>query len=187
MFISVWIDKDVTKLRYYNRERAMMKLAGFLLAFLLFVVSSSCTSEPPRGDDPQKAPNFALATADGKTVELEELKGRVVVINFWATWCSPCRAEIPGMLEVYEKYKGDGLEIVGISLDRGGWKTVAPFVERMGINYPVVLGGGEVVRKYGGVQAIPTTFIVDKGGYVVNGHMGYLSKEDLEEMVKGLL
>jgi cytochrome c biogenesis protein CcmG/thiol:disulfide interchange protein DsbE len=91
------------------------------------------------------------------------------------------------MLEVYEKYRGDGLEIVGISLDRGGWNVVTPFVERMGVDYPVVLGGGAIVQKYGGFQAIPTTFIVNKQGNVVNGHTGYLSKDDLEVMVKNLL
>jgi cytochrome c biogenesis protein CcmG/thiol:disulfide interchange protein DsbE len=165
----------------------MMKYTGFFLALMLFAATPSCSSGTPREDDPNKAPNFVLMTADGRTIELEELKGRVVVLNFWATWCGPCRAEIPGMLEVYEKYRGDGLEIVGISLDRGGWNVVTPFVERMGVDYPVVLGGGAIVQKYGGFQAIPTTFIVNKQGNVVNGHTGYLSKDDLEVMVKNLL
>ncbi|MGB2960751.1 MAG: TlpA disulfide reductase family protein [Bacteroidota bacterium] len=165
----------------------MMRITGFFLALLLFAATPSCSSDTPPDDNGNTAPNFALTTAGGATIELKELEGSVVVINFWATWCSPCRAEIPGMLEVYEKYRGDGLEIVGIALDRDGWNVVTPFVERMNISYPIVLGGREVVQKYGGISALPTTFIVDKKGNVVKGHVGYLSKDDLEEIVSKLL
>jgi peroxiredoxin len=134
-----------------------------------------------------KAPNFVLKTQEGKTLELKRLKGKVVVLNFWATWCSPCRAEIPGMLEVYDKYKSKGLEIIGVSLDRGGWTRVTPFVQRMRITYPVVIGDGELVELYGGIEAIPTTFIIDKKGNVAQKHIGYLSKEAFEEQIQGLL
>src|SRR5512135_1596144 len=85
------------------------------------------------GSAAKKAPNFALKTSDGATIELSKLKGKTVVVNFWATWCGPCRAEIPGFLEVYEKYKSKGLEIVGVSLDEGGWNDVKPFVKKLNI------------------------------------------------------
>jgi cytochrome c biogenesis protein CcmG/thiol:disulfide interchange protein DsbE len=172
---------------YDETERRMMRITGFFLALLLFVATPSCSSDTPPDDKGNSAPNFALTTVEGRTIELKELEGSVVVINFWATWCAPCRAEIPGMLEVYDKYRGEGLEIVGIALDRGGWNVVTPFVEKMKINYPIVLGGGEIVQKYGGISAIPTTFIVDKKGNVVKGHVGYLSKDDLEKIVSKLL
>lgn len=134
-----------------------------------------------------KAPNFNLEAADGSVVELSRLKGKVVVVNFWATWCGPCRSEIPGFLEVYKQYKSKGLEIVGVSLDRGGWDEVKPFVKKYKINYPVVVGDNDIVEAYGGIEAIPTTFFVDKKGNVVKRHLGYLDKSAFEKLIKGLL
>ncbi len=135
----------------------------------------------------KKAPNFTLKTADGATIELAKLKGKTVVVNFWATWCGPCRAEIPGFLEVYAKYKSKGLEIVGVSLDQGGWDDVKPFVKKLNISYPIVLGNDKVSRLYGNIEAIPTTFIVDKNGMIVDQHVGYMRAEDFENKIKGLL
>jgi thiol-disulfide isomerase/thioredoxin len=152
-------------------------VAVVLMAFLAVALS------PAQG----KAPNFALKTAEGRVVELSKLQGKVVVVNFWATWCGPCRAEMPGMLEVYSAYKGKGVEFVGISVDEGGWKDVTPFVKRMSITYPVVLDDGAVAGAYGGVNAIPTTFIVDRKGNLVTKHVGYLSKEDFEKNIKAVL
>jgi thiol-disulfide isomerase/thioredoxin len=150
------------------------------ILFLAFAGFSSPTAA-------KKAPNFSLSTNDGKTIELSKLKGKTVVINFWATWCGPCRAEIPGFLEVYEKYKSKGLEIVGISLDQGGWNDVSPFVKKFKISYPVVIGNDKISKQYGNIEAIPTTFIVDKNGTIVDEHVGYLKKEDFENKIKGLL
>ena len=152
-------------------------LAVLLLAFVVAI--------PAHAADP--APNFSLTTGDGKKVDLSKLKGKVVVVNFWATWCGPCRSEIPGMLEVYDKYKSKGLEIVGISLDRDGWKVVTPYVEKTKMTYPVVLGNEDLVRAYGGIEAIPTTFIVDKKGNIAEKHIGYMSKDSFEKKVKKVL
>ncbi len=135
----------------------------------------------------QKAPNFKLKSQDGKVVELAKLKGKVVVINFWATWCGPCRKEIPGFLEVYKQYKEKGLEIVGVSLDEEGWDVVKPYVDRAKMTYPVVIGDGDLANAYGGIEAIPATFIVDKKGNIAKKHVGYLSKSDFETIVKSLL
>jgi thiol-disulfide isomerase/thioredoxin len=164
-----------------------------LIGVLLLFSSVSCDAGESSGKGAAtvgtkgNAPNFVLKTSSGTDVELKKLSGKVVVVNFWATWCGPCRAEIPGMLEVYDKYKGKGLEIVGISLDQNGWRVITPFVERMKITYPVVWDQGEVAMAYGGIQAIPTTFIIDRDGDVVKRHMGYLSKEAFEQAIQPYL
>jgi peroxiredoxin len=134
-----------------------------------------------------KAPNFRLKSSTGKIIELSKLRGKVVVVNFWATWCGPCRAEVPGFLEVYNNYKSKGLEIIGVSLDETGWDVVMPFLRRYKITYPVVVGDGKVVHDYGGIDAIPTTFIVDRDGDVVSGHRGLLPKAQLEKMLREVL
>jgi cytochrome c biogenesis protein CcmG/thiol:disulfide interchange protein DsbE len=134
-----------------------------------------------------KAPNFSLKTSDGKSLELAKLQGKVVVVNFWATWCGPCRKEIPGFIEVYGRLKSKGLEIVGISLDREGWTVVKPYIDKSKITYPVVVDNGKLADAYGGIDAIPTTFIVDRKGNIVKKHVGYISKEDLEKLVSASL
>jgi peroxiredoxin len=151
-----------------------------VVLLLAFVVSLPAIAADP-------APNFSLKTGDGKVVELSKLKGKAVVVNFWATWCGPCRSEIPGMLEVYDKYKSKGLEIVGISLDRDGWKVVTPYVEKTKMTYPVVIGDEGIVKAYGGIEAIPTTFIVDRKGNIAEKHIGYMSRDDFEKKVKKVL
>lgn len=133
------------------------------------------------------APNFVLKNAAGATVDLAKLRGKAVVVNFWATWCPPCRAEIPGFITVYKKYKGKGLEIVGVSLDEKGWGVINPFIKKHEIPYPVVLGDMNVAEAYGGIRSIPTTFFVDRKGKIADQHVGYMSEEDFERKVKSLL
>ena len=161
-----------------------MKCRVLLFLFPLLFLFYSGYSLPAQK---LKAPNFSLKTYDGKIIELAKLKGNVVVVNFWATWCPPCRAEIPDFIKVYEAYKSKGLEIIGVSLDEDGWSKVNPFVEKYKMNFPVVLGTMEIVRQYGGIEGIPTTFVVDKDGNVAGMQVGMLSKEALEQKVNSLL
>jgi cytochrome c biogenesis protein CcmG, thiol:disulfide interchange protein DsbE len=155
--------------------------ASLILAFLLFSAGNAQSVQNV------KAPNFLLKTFDGKTIELSKLKGKAVVVNFWATWCPPCRAEIPDFIKVYDEYKSRGLEIVGIALDEDGWQKVNPFVKKNKINYPIVLGTTEVVQLYGGIEGIPTTFFVDKKGNIAGQQVGMLDKSALEKKIKVIL
>lgn len=153
-----------------------------LVLVFLFTLGASAQSVKR-----QKAPRFSLKNQDGKVIDLNKLKGKIVLVNFWATWCGPCRAEIPDFIEVYNKYKSKGFEIVGIALDEGGWSKVAPFIEKEKINYPIVLGSQEIANAYGGIEGIPTTFIIDKNGYIAGRQVGMLTKEALEHALNSLL
>ena len=134
------------------------------------------------------APDFTLPTSDGKTLKLSDLKGKVVIIDFWATWCPPCRKGIPDLIELKKKYGSKGLEIVGISVDAENTiGEVIPFIKNQGINYPVVYGNSVVAQAYGGVSAIPTTFVIDKKGKIVASYEGLMSQATYENHIKKLL
>lgn len=133
------------------------------------------------------APDFKLEDLNGRIYRLTELKGRVVVLNFFATWCGPCRLEIPELVRLYRKFKDKGLEIVGISLDQDGNAVLRPFIMRYGITYPIVLGTREVVVDYGGVQGIPTTFVIDHNGAVSDYFVGLQPSHMIENTVVKLL
>jgi len=133
--------------------------------------------------DGKIAPDFTLTSTDGKSIKLSDYRGKVVVLDFWATWCPPCKAEIPDFIKLYSKYKDDGFQMLGVSLDQGGLKDVVPFMKDHGIDYPIVLGTEEVVSAYGGIRGIPTTFVIDKKGYVRDAFEGYRPASVFEDAV----
>ena len=135
----------------------------------------------------ETAPEFSLKQGDGSTLTLSELKGKVVVVNFWATWCPPCRREIPDFIETYDAYREKGVEIVGVSLDHKGWDVLSPFVKSNKINYPVVLGNQSTASDFGNIRSIPTSFIVDKEGKIVEKFVGMLNKDKLEKLIEKYL
>jgi thiol-disulfide isomerase/thioredoxin len=137
--------------------------------------------------DDNKAPDFTLKSFDGKTVKLSDYKGKVVIIDFWATWCPPCRKGIPDLISIQNEYKND-VVIIGISLDsEKTLKDVPGFVKSYGINYPIVYGDEKVVTAYGGIEGIPTAFVVDKKGNVVDKHVGLVPKDTYVNKIKELL
>jgi thiol-disulfide isomerase/thioredoxin len=135
----------------------------------------------------QKAADFSLKTPDGKIVKLSDYKNKIVILDFWATWCPPCRKGIPDLIAIQKEYKND-VVVIGISLDRDNTiAEVVPFIKDYGINYPVVYGNMDVVKAYGGIEAIPTSFIVDKNGNIVDTHVGLVPKETYTSVIKTLL
>jgi cytochrome c biogenesis protein CcmG/thiol:disulfide interchange protein DsbE len=132
------------------------------------------------------APDFALKDGDGKTVRLSSYRGKVVLLNFWATWCGPCMVEIPWFIDFERHYREQGFAVLGVSMDENGWRAVKPFVSELGINYRVVLGDDTVAQLYGGINALPTTFIIDREGRVAAIHQGLVSKSKYENDLREL-
>ena len=130
----------------------------------------------------QAAPEFTLIALDGTEVTLRDFEGKVLFLNFWATWCAPCRQEIPGFLEIYDKYKDEGMEILGVSLDRQGPDVIKPFAEKMKITYPLAMANDEIMQAYQPGQYIPATIIIDREGNIHNKHVGYMDKTQVEKM-----
>jgi thiol-disulfide isomerase/thioredoxin len=122
-----------------------------------------------------------------QTVRLSDFKGKVRIVDFWATWGPPCRAEIPHFQALYEKYQKQGMVVVGIALDQEGAEAVQPFVESVGMTYPVLLGDARTAQAYGGVPAIPTTFVIDRGGRIYRKYEGYQERAVFEKDVQELL
>ena len=133
------------------------------------------------------APSFSLPDLAGNRVELAQFKGKVLVIDFWATWCPPCREAIPELVAMKKKYGPQGFDIVGISMDENPARVVPPFVEHYGINYPIVMGDDQVSSAFGGIYGLPTTFIVDRQGNIAQRYIGYVDLKVIEKEIEGLL
>jgi cytochrome c biogenesis protein CcmG/thiol:disulfide interchange protein DsbE len=137
--------------------------------------------------DRKDAPDFSLKDADGKVVHLSDYKGKVVLLDFWATWCGPCKIEIPWFMDMQRKNKDKGFEVLGVAMDDEGWEVVKPFLADLGVNYRVVIGNDSTAEMYGGVDALPTTFLIDRTGKIAAVHVGLASKKDFEDGIQELL
>lgn len=174
-------------------------LAGLFIALTFVLLATTATRRlSDKRDNPgETSPEVTLASApspawelkgvDSKPVKSSDFAGKVVILDFWATWCGPCRMEIPGFIELQKQYADKGLVVVGVALDQDGASVVKPFMDKMGINYPVVLGDETIVNAFGGVEGIPTTFIIDRNGQIVGKHVGYAAKAEFEAEIKPFL
>lgn len=129
------------------------------------------------------APNFQLTTLDGKQVSLSDYRGKAVLLNFWATWCGPCRIEMPWFVDLQKKYSAQGFEILGVAMDDSGEKTIKDFTQQIGTNYTVLLGKDAVGDAYG-VEGMPTTFFIGRDGKIIDQTLGLASKKELEERIQ---
>lgn len=152
-----------------------------IIVFLLvgFFAIGSSTAEA------SEAPDFTLSDMEGNEFTLSDFEGKVIILDFWATWCAPCKMEIPGFIDLQDKY-ADDVVVVGVSVDQGGPEAVVPFAEKMGINYPVVYANGDVVKAYGGIRGIPTTFVIDRDFQIKRKYVGYREHRVFEEDILAL-
>jgi peroxiredoxin len=134
-----------------------------------------------------QAPDFALMSLDGSKVKLSDYRGKAVLLNFWATWCSPCRVEMPWFEDLQKQYGKDGLVVLGIAMDDSEPAKIAQFASALGVNYPVLLGTDQVSDDYGSVQYLPTTFYIGRDGLIVDKLTGLLDRKDIEDAVKKAL
>jgi peroxiredoxin len=132
----------------------------------------------------QMAPDFELKSLDGRSVHLTDFRGKAVLLNFWATWCQPCKIEMPWFVEMQKQYGSDGLQVVGVAMDDASEEDIAKFAKQMGVNYPILLGKEAVGDAYGGVQFLPTTFFIDRNGKVVDRVFGLKSRSEIEDNIK---
>jgi thiol-disulfide isomerase/thioredoxin len=154
-----------------------------------FPLSSHAQDEQPTirfVRNPDAAPDFKLTTLDGKPVTLADSHGKVILLNFWATWCGPCRAEIPDLIELQNKYK-DKLQILGLIVDDDDQDAIKEFIEKVGINYPVAIASNDIRFQYGGIAALPTSFVLDSEGRIVQKHEGLRDPLLYETEIRSLL
>ncbi len=134
-----------------------------------------------------EAPDFSLFTLDGQKVKLSDYRGKAVLLNFWATWCPPCKVEMPWFVELQKQYGKDGLIILGVAMDDSEPATIAKFAQELGVNYTVLLGTDKVSDDYGDVQYLPTTFFIGRNGAIVDKLTGLLDRKDIEDDVQKTL
>ncbi|HKV82677.1 MAG TPA: TlpA disulfide reductase family protein [Candidatus Sulfotelmatobacter sp.] len=163
-------------------RRAFTPLVFAVLSLLL----CACTHKPSRASTGKSAPDFALADANGAPIRLSAYKGKVVLLDFWATWCGGCKTEIPWYIEFQDKYRDAGLSAIGVSMDADGWKSVKPFLAEHKLSYPVVIGNDDLGEQFG-VTNMPLTPLIDRNGKIADLHAGVVDKDSFESKIRSLL
>jgi peroxiredoxin len=171
--------------------KSFRAISAFAVAGLLAVGSLLFGQERPASAAPeataQPAPTWKLKDLDGRDVTSEQFKGKVLVVDFWATWCAPCLEEIPGYVALQKKYRDAGLVIVGVSVDRRGPNYVKQFAREHGIDYTLVMADEAIADAFGGFDAIPTTFLISRDGRIVHRKTGAMATEEYEKLVQAAL
>lgn len=169
---------------------ALVVVAVVAAAMLYFGFHMARRSEPGRTPAVTKstaAPDFTLESLDGHNLRLSDMRGKAVLLNFWATWCGPCKIETPWLVELQNQYGSQGLQVIGVAMDDSGKDDIAKFAKDMGVNYPVLLGKEAVGDAYGGVPALPETFFIGRDGKIVDRIIGLKGKADIEDAIKKAL
>jgi len=164
----------------------MLRFLDIALGIGLSCALLAGASPAPVDNVRKTAPDFTLDDAQGAAIRLSDYKGKVVLLDFWATWCHGCKTEIPWYMEFQNKYKDKGLAVIGVSMDDDGWKSVKPFVEEQKMNYVVVIGNEALAKLYA-VDALPVTLLIDRNGKIAASHAGMVEKDAFEKEIQALL
>ena len=171
--------------------RSIRRWTLFAAAFALLV---SCTvpfqdeSVRVKNEKERKAtPDFSLKDSTGTLVKLSDYKGKVVLLNFWATWCGPCKIEIPWFTDFQKTYKDRDFAVIGVAMDEDGWDSVKPYIEQHKMNYRVVIGNDQVSQLFGSIDSLPTTIVIDREGRIASMHIGLVAKNTYQKEIEQLL
>lgn len=185
------MDKTVSwrlRMRFLVLASLAIAIAGVPPGASSAIESAKPASGSPRADWTGKsAPDFVLYAPDGRRVALSDFRGKVVVLNFWATWCTPCRVEMPWLVELYERYRHSGLEVLGVAMDDDGLETVKKFVEHFKVDYTILLKDRAMTNAYGGARYLPQTFIIGHDGIILSQRIGMRTRAEFESDIKQAL
>ncbi len=173
-----------------NRNPLVLIVVAFVVALGLYVGYHKARRESGasvRLTQSSVAPDFSLESLDGKTMRLSDLRGKAVLLNFWATWCGPCKIEMPWFVDLQNQYGSQGLQIVGVAMDDASKEDIGKFAKDMGVNYPILIGKDSVGDQYGGVPALPETFLISRDGKIVDKIIGLKGKAEIEDAIKNAL
>jgi thiol-disulfide isomerase/thioredoxin len=172
-----------------KRNPLILFFVAAIVAVMLFagvrVARRNRADAPAKGQlMGQVAPDFELPALDGKNLKLSDLRGKAVLLNFWATYCGPCKIEMPWFVELQKEYGPQGFQIVGVAMDDASTEDIAKFAKEMGVNYPILVGNESVGQSYGGVSVLPTTFFLDRDGKLIAREFGLQSRSVFVDHIK---
>jgi peroxiredoxin len=171
-----------------TRRTILVVAAAEALTSMLPILDADATvAAAPRNAHPDAAPDFALTALDGRTVRLSSFRGRLVLLNFWATWCAACQIETPWLVDIAIRYRAQGLDVIAVSMDEGDSAAVRTFATEHHMTYPVLLGTAAVADAYGGVRFVPQTVFIGRDGRIIDRTLGLATRQDLENSVRRAL